>query len=64
MNIADFISNFDCDDSPATIRTLINDSLDSLEKDGYDVNHNYDQELAVKRVKSRIAANLSRQEDI
>ena len=58
LNVADIITHTDTDDSPTTIRTLINDSMDALDKSGYTVNFQYDQELAVKRVKARVKENL------
>lgn len=62
MNVADAITHNDIDDSPTTIRTMLNDSLDYWEKEGYQVHHGYNQELAFKRVKSRIAKNMKRDE--
>lgn len=40
--------------SAASIRTKINDFMDSLEKSGFKVNHRYNQELAVKKVRNLI----------
>ena len=43
----------------AMIRTGINDLLDFYEKDGFKVNHEYDQERAVKIVKNKVKKDLS-----
>ena len=40
------------DHAPTTIRCALNDALDSADKDGYQVNFEYDQSRAVKRVQS------------
>ena len=39
------------DHSPTTIRCVINDTLDDAEKNGYRVNHDYNQPRAVKAVR-------------
>lgn len=38
------------DTSETTVRCAINDSLDQWDRDGYKVNHDYNQPQAVRRV--------------
>jgi hypothetical protein len=42
------------DDDATEIRTAINNLLDLYEKDGFKVNHEYDQERAVKIVQNKV----------
>ena len=42
------------DDDPTMIRTGINNLFDIYEKKGFKVNHEYDQERAVKIVKNKV----------
>lgn len=42
------------DRSPTTIRCTINDLLDSAEKNGCRVRHEYDHERAIKRVRDSL----------
>ena len=42
------------DHSETTIRCAINDRFDNADKEGYKVNHDYNQKLAVRRVKNAL----------
>jgi len=50
-SVASYISA-DSDQSTTTIRCALNDALEHAERDGFTVNHGYDQPRAVARVKA------------
>jgi len=45
-------------DDSATIRAEVNDLLDLYEKDGFKVNHGYDQGRCVRIVKNRVRERI------
>lgn len=51
--IIDSLQASDANDYPK-IRTAVNDTLDSLERDGYTVNHNYDQDKVTKIISKHL----------
>ena len=50
------------DHSATTIRCAINDYLDRYEREGYKVNHAYDQPRAVKQVQKLLRAGRTAKE--
>ncbi len=48
-NVASSLAISDANDEPK-IRTALNDSLDIMSKSGFAVRHDYNQELAVRKV--------------
>lgn len=61
LDVADRLYATPLGESPTTIRSCIRDALDYWEREGYKVNHAYNQSCAVKRVKKRLKALSEKQ---